>query len=184
MIRLNLLPPQQKQALRAHVIYALIERLMIVTIGSVTSAGLLMSFVGIRLAENLKQVQARQILSTEYVAVNNDIKQLNQEIGRVETLQKMAISPSTLLRDVIERTPSSIILSGADFDVETSSMRLNGVAGRRADLLAFETAMRASPFVSRLESPISNLFLKNDINFQFLIALNIDALKAAYEPAP
>ena len=45
-------------------------------------------------------------------------------------------------------------------------------------------AMRASPFVSSLQSPISNLFQRADINFQFLIVLNADAMKKVFEDAP
>ncbi|HTK59777.1 MAG TPA: hypothetical protein VL283_01085 [Candidatus Baltobacteraceae bacterium] len=184
MIALNLLSPAQKQALRARVIYAMIERLMIAFVSSLLIASIVLLLVKIQLIQNLGQVQTRQILSAEYVTVNNDIRQLNQQIGRIETLQKMAVSPSELLRDVVNRTPPGVRISGMDFDVKTQSMRLNGVASGREDLLAYEESMRASPFVKSLQSPISNLFQKTDINFQFMIVLNVDAMRKAYETAP
>ena len=184
MIGLNLLSPAQKQALRARVIYAMIERLMIAFVTSLLVASILLLLIKIELTQNLGGVQTRQILSSEYVTVNNDIRQLNQQINRVESLQKLAISPSSLLRDVAERTPPGVRVTGMDFDVKSQSMRLNGTAVGREDLLKYEEAMRTSPFVKSLQSPISNLFQKTDINFQFLIVLNVDAMKKVYESSP
>jgi Tfp pilus assembly protein PilN len=184
MISLNLLSPAQKHALHARVVYAMIERLMIAFVTSLLVASIALLLIKIELTKGLSQVQTRQILSSEYVTVNNDIRQLNQQIGRIETLQKMAVSPSALLRDLAERTPPGVRVSGLDFDVKTKSMRLNGVASLREDLLAYEEAMRASPFVETLQSPISNLFQKEDINFQFMIVLDVEAMKKAYEPTP
>ena len=181
MIALNLLSPDQKSALRARVIYAMIERLMIAFVGSMLIASIVLLLLKIELTKNLDQVLTRQILSSEYVTVNNDIRQLNQQIGRVESLQKMAVSPSALLRDVAARTPEGVRVTGMDFDVKSQSMRLNGIAGDRDDLLAYEESVRASSFVKSLQSPISNLFQKTDIHFQFMIVLNVDAMKKVYE---
>jgi hypothetical protein len=68
------------------------------------------------------------------------------------------------------------------FETRTQSLRLNGQAANRAALLTFEERMRASPYIKTLESPISNLFDKADINFQFQIVLDVDALKSTIEP--
>ena len=184
MITLNLLSPDQKKALRARVTYAMIERLMIATIGTLLVACILLLLIKIQLTQNLGEVQARQILSAEYVTANNAIRQLNTLINRVDTLQKLAVSPSSLLLDIARRTPSGVTVTSLDFDVKSESMRLNGIAATRDDLLAYETAVRESPFVKKLDSPISNLFQKTNIAFQFKIVLNVAALKAAYAPAP
>src|SRR5512147_203981 len=108
MIALNLLSPEQKEALRSRVVYAMIERLMIALVSSLLTASIALLLIKIELTQNLSQVQTRQILSSEYVTVNNDIRQLNQQIGRVESLQKLAVSPSSVLRDVAERTPPGV----------------------------------------------------------------------------
>lgn len=184
MISLNLLSPNQKEALRARVVYAMLERLMIAFVSTTLLASILLLLVKIELTKALGDVQTRQILSSEYITVNNDIRQLNQQITRVEAFQKLAISPSELLRDLATRTPEGVRVTGLDFDVKTESMRINGTAAGRDDLLKYEEAVRASPFVATLQSPISNLFQKTDISFQFLIVLNVDAMKKVYEPAP
>lgn len=184
MIALNLLSPDRKKALRARVTFAMLERLMIAAAAALLTASILLLLVKIRLTRNLGEVQERQILSTEYVTANNSIRQLNALINRVDALQKLAISPSSLILDVARRTPAGVTVTGLDFDVKSESMRLNGIAATREDLLAYETAVRESPFVKKLDSPISNLFQKANIAFQFKIVLDVPALKSAYAPAP
>lgn len=184
MIRLNLLSPAQKAALRTRVLYALIERLMISLVSFALLSGFLLAFVKFQLADNLKEIQSRQILTAEYVTVNDSVRALDQQLGRVEALQKLAISPSTLIHDIAERTPPGVAVTALSFDVAGGKMDLNGVAVTREALLAYESALRQSPFIAQLDSPISNLFRKTDANFQFAIRLNVEALKNAYGIAP
>lgn len=184
MITLNLLSPAQKEALRSRVFFSLLERLMIVALAAVLLGSILLLAIKVELTKNLQGVQARQVLTADYAKANSDIKLLNQQFGRFDALQKLAYSPSSLLRDIAARTPDGIQVTGITFDITSSSMRINGTAARREDLLAYETSMKASPFVKDLTSPISNLFEKTDITFYFDIVLNVDALHAPFEPAP
>lgn len=184
MITLNLLSPAQKEALRGRVIFAMIERLMILILTATLAGSALLLLIKMELINGLGGVQVRQVLTTDYAKANNDIHALNQQASRIEALQKLALSPSSMMRDLAARTPPGVSVTGFDFDVKTSSMRLNGVAARREDLLAFETSMKASPYVANLESPISNLFQKTDISFHFDVTLNVDALHAPFEPSP
>lgn len=184
MITLNLLSPAQKEALRSRVFFAMLERLMIAILGAVMLGSGLLLIVKAELTKNLENVQERQVLTADYAKANNDIRLLNQQFSRIDALQKLALSPSSLFRDLSTRTPDGIQIVGVDFDVKSASMRVNGVAARREDLLAYETAMKASPFVKSLESPISNLFEKANINFHFDIVLDAAALHAPYVPSP
>lgn len=181
---LNLLSPSQKEALRMRVVYAMLERLMITLVFFTLLSGGLLILAKMQLSKNLAEIESRQILTSEYVTVNDDVKALEQQIARVETLQRMAISPSALLQDIAGRTPEGIAIASLGFDLAAAKLDLTGIAAKREDLLAYEEAMRASPFVKQLDSPISNLLRKTDANFQFAIQLNVEAMKKAYEPAP
>jgi type IV pilus assembly protein PilM len=182
-LKLNLSSPAHKETLRTRVIFAMIQRLVSVMIGAVLIASVLLFVIKVELVRNLEKVQASKLLTSDYAKVNDDVSQLNLLIGRVDALQKLEISPSSMLRDVSLRTPPGISMTALDFDIASNSMRLNGVAARREDLLAFETAMKESPFVKSLESPISNLFQKEEINFHIDIVLKVAALHEPFEPA-
>ena len=183
MIWLNLLSPAQKAALRTRLLYAMIERLMISLVIFALLAGALLLLVKAQLSKNLIEIQSRQILAAEYVTVNESVRVLDQQLARVETLQKMAMSPSALLRDLAARTPSGVAVTSLRFEVTTGKMNVNGIAATRENLLAYEAALKGSPFVKQLESPISNLFRRTDAPFQFEIQLNVEALKNAYGTA-
>lgn len=182
MITLNLLSPTQKEALRARVIFAMTERLMIVLISVMLLGCIFLLLLKIELTKTLAEVQARQVLTSDYARANNDIRSLNRQVVRVEALQKLALSPSSLFRDLAIRTPQGVAITSLDLDMKSGSMRLNGIAARRDGLLAFEAALKQSPYVKSLESPISNLFQKNAINFHFDIILDVAALYAPFEP--
>ena len=184
MIGLNLLSSAQKRALRLRVLYALIERLMLALLFTVLFASIMLMLVRVRLSKNLAAIQGRQILSAEYVSVNENVRALDQQVARVEALQRMAVSPSSLLLDIAARTPPGIAIASLSFDVAGAKLDMHGIAARREDLLAYEEALKQSPLVKQLESPISNLFRKTDVNFQFAIQLNAEEMKKAYAPAP
>lgn len=182
MIELNLLSPTQKEALRARVLYAMIERLMVFLTIETLLAGVILLGVRIRLLQTLETVVSRQILSTEYVSANNEIRTVNETVGRIEAVQALAVPASTLLSDVVGRTPGGIIVTGLDFETRTNALRIAGVAETREKLLAYEASLRSSPYVKTLESPISNLLKKRDVNFQFQAVLNSDALRRTLDP--
>ena len=184
MIGLNLLSPTQKEALRARVLYAMLERLMISVVAASLLAATVLLLIKIQLAKNLSQIEGRQILTAEYVTVNNEVKALDRQIARVDALQRLAVSPSALMRDLAVRTPSGIAIASINYEIATGEMHLTGIAARREDLLAYETELKKSAFIKKLDSPISNLFQKTEVNFQFTISLNVEAMKKAYEPTP
>lgn len=183
MIALNLLSPIQKEALRNRVLFAMIERLMIFLTVAVLLLGIFLLMLRIRLTRTLGDVQSRQLLSTEYVSVNGEIRRLNEVITRIERVQREVTPASTLVIDVVGRVPPGVSIGNLAFETRTQSLRLNGQAANREALLTFEERLRASPYVKTLESPISNLFEKADINFTFQAVLDVEALKKTIEPA-
>lgn len=182
MIDLNLLSPDRREALNARILYANIERTMIVLVIVTFLTALLLVAIKTRMLHRLNDIESRQLLSTEYVAVNKEIKQLNASINSIEKLQKRAAPASILIEDIVRRTPPGILISELDFETQTRSMRINGFASTRDSLLSYESNLLDSPFIEKLDSPISNLFLKTDLDFRFQAVLNIDRLRQELEP--
>ena len=182
MIALNLLSPAQKESLRLRVLFAMIERLMIALAAAVLLFAILLQVLRVRLTHAYSNVVSRQLLSTEYVSVNNEIKRLNETIGRIERIQREVVPASNLLIDVAGRVPPEVQIANLTFETRTQSLRMSGQAKTRAALLTFEESLRKSPFIKTLESPISNLFEKQNINFSFQAILEVNALKAILDP--
>jgi Tfp pilus assembly protein PilN len=184
MITLNLLPPALKSSLRAHAIYAALEQIMVIACSLLLLSSLALLLIRIRLISVLDDVQSRQILSAEYTTTNKDVVRLNTRIGRIEALQNLQISSTALLFDIARRTTPAVGITSLEFDIASASLHINGRADQRDALLAFEQSLKESPYVKSVESPISNLFKKNDINFQLKIVLNTAALKSVFSSEP
>lgn len=165
MISLNLLSPTQKAALEARIVYALLERMMIVIVSSTLVVTIVLLVVKTELTKRLSDAEARRTLSSEYVSVNKETSQLNQSAARIGKISSFAKPVTPLIFDIVKRVPTGIHLSSVSYDVKSASMSINGNADTRARLLEFSEALRGSPYVQKVDSPISNLFQKTDVSF-------------------
>ena len=150
---------------------------MVIACSLLLLSSLALLLIRIRLIDVLDDVQGRQILSAEYTTTNKDVTRLNTRISRIDALQNLQISPTALLFDFARSSTPAIVITSLEFDIATESLRINGKAEERDALIAFEQALKDSPYVKSVESPISNLFKKTDISFQLRILLNVAALK-------
>jgi len=182
MRSLNLLSPERQKAIYGRIFFSIIERLMITVVILVLAATVVMLGIKIRLTQNLSEIRSRQVLSTEYVSVNDQIKDLNLSINVIERLQKEITPSSVFIADIVDRTPNGVFISFLSFDIPTRAMKLNGFASTRDQLLDYEAALLDSPYIEKLDSPISNLFQKEDLFFEFLAIIDVDRLKSELEP--
>ncbi len=180
MINLNLLSPMQKEHLKIRVLYSMIERAMILLTAMILIVTIGLNAVKIKLTEVLSGIAERQILSSEYVSANNDIKNLNAGIARVEKVEKSFVPASIFFEDVIRRAPQGVTLSSASFETVTHSIIVSGFADTRDGLLSFESNLRGSPYVDKLDSQLSNLLQRRDISFTLRAVLATDKLIAAF----
>jgi len=184
MIDLNLLSPARQAAIKSRIFYSLIERIVLALVLVTLLISLMLLGIKIRLANNLETIRSRQVLSTQYVTVNKQINDLNRSVARIEKLQKEVVPASLFIEDIASRAPEGIHLSNLEFETTTRNVRISGHADTRDTLLRFEGELLESPYLSDLDSPISNLFEKTDLNFSFGALLETDRLKAELEPGP
>lgn len=184
MITLNLLSPEKKAALAARIIYAMIERLMITLVISSLCVTIALLFVKAQLTWNLSNTQSRQILTNEYAATNSDTKRLNAAAAKLDAIERAVTPVPPLIEDVASRTKAGIRIERFDYDVASKTLRLTGVADTRADLLAYQEALRGSPYVKKADLPISELFDKTDLHFTIQAEIDGEALKKTVEPKP
>ncbi len=182
MISLNLLAPAQKEALLARVRHAVLERLMISLIAMTLASGALTYLVKIQMKKNLADVLSRQLLSSQYAAINERTRQQNDAIVRIEALEKMAYPVSTVVEALAAGAPNGIIVTSFNLNAKTGALQIGGSAVDRKALLAYEGIFRGSPYVKSFDSPISNLFQKTDISFRFEAVVDGNAVRATLQP--
>lgn len=181
MIKLNLLPPQEKEVLA-------LERIQrwIVLYGSAIF-GILLIFVSLltiiwifitiqlkSVTSNLDSIQSSfkgQDLITQQTAVAS----LNSYLEKIDAIQKNQKNYSNLIIFLAEIIPAGVRLDTLSLN-EQNEVSLNGFAQRRELVVSLKDALEKSELFSDIESPLSNLVKETDINFYFKFRLQPNAL--------
>lgn len=181
MIKLNLLPPQEKEVLA-------LERIQrwIVLYGSAIF-GILLIFVSLltiiwifitiqlkSVTSNLDSIQSSfkgQDLITQQTAVAS----LNSYLEKIDAIQKNQKNYSNLIIFLAGIIPAGVRLDTLSLN-EQNEVSLNGFAQRRELVVSLKDALEKSELFSNIESPLSNLVKETDINFYFKFKLQPNAL--------
>lgn len=171
MISLNLLSPQQKEALRMRVYCALVSRLAAAGIMLAILLTAALVAVKIGLTRQLQTAQGRQLLSNEYGTANQDTLAINAATSRIGKLQDASVALSPIMHDLLGRVPDGVQLSVISIDARSRAFSVSGLAATRDQLLRFEESLRGSPYLAKLDNPLNNLFQKNDVRFTMTATL-------------
>lgn len=178
MIRLNLLPPQEKKRLEFVKFNSLLASLAIwlsvfLTIFVILLLSAFFS-LSILLQEQRRLIEIRQSdPKTQYLLeIEKKIEQANQIIKQVHLKQAEIILWTPLLEEISEIVPSGIYLNNLSYQATKGQISLSGWADCRDNLLNFQKSLEESPFFEEIEAPLANLIKQKDINFSFTLHLN------------
>jgi Tfp pilus assembly protein PilN len=180
MITLNLLSPDKKKELENKINFILIQKslLFIVIFLAITS----LLFYGTKIYQdnklnNLKK-EFEQIKLTlpsgEKVTLSKDIQDINNELSYLNNIQMNYLKCSDLLIDFNALVPTGIALNSLSVNQKTLEVLINGKAVLRENLVAFQNNLENSSFLKDIESPISNILKREDIDFSFKAKLNLE----------
>jgi len=180
MITLNLLSPQKKKEFQKKFNFILVQRCFLIIIIFLSFTSLLFFgaklYQGNRLDKLKKEVEQTTLTlpSGENVTISKDVQDINYELSYLNNLQKNYIKWSDFLIDFNITVPSGITLSSLSLDQKTSLVLISGKAKLRDNLVAFQNNLKNTSFLSELESPISNILKKEDIDFSFQAKLKFE----------
>jgi len=179
MITLNLIPHEQKSLhLKMHVQQIIRNNLFLIFItASVISAALLVGrlYLENRFTETV--IDTTRINTDLYSPVSENVKASNDILKIAKTIQDEFTPWHTLLIRLGEITPKNVTLRQIVISHDTSSLSLLGYATDRSSFLQFSEALEADELFVTVESPISNILNKVDINFSLNIILNTELIK-------
>jgi len=180
MIRLNLLPPQEKEILaheenRRWVVYygSAVILILLVFLGLLGAI-----WFGINIQLN-SAVNALDSIKTSFKGQNLKTQQtaivaLNKYLARIENIQKNQKDYSSLLILLTNLIPEGVRLESFSVD-EKDAATLTGFAAKREQVLALQENINNSGLFEKVESPLSNLVKQTDIEFTFTFNLKPDA---------
>ncbi|MEK7211612.1 MAG: hypothetical protein AAB731_03190 [Patescibacteria group bacterium] len=169
MLYLNLLSPQKKQEMEQKIIFAIFGNLaeMILLILIVSSIILLSAKVILK--NNFETVVAQSaLINREFGDINQQIRKLNKELASLSSIQKDFVLWSDFFRDLSKITPAGVRLTNIFIDKNSKNVAISGFAAERIDFLQLKNNLTNNfAYLSNLDSPIANILLPRDINFEF-----------------
>jgi len=172
MITINLLPKKEIRQLRLVNLRSFIFKRVIAL--SIFGIIVILALGGLDflLRRNLRVLDSELIIKMEeadsanLLALQEKIERFNQNLERISKLQENHTSLSPFLVELAQITPSEIGLTSLNVFREDSRGELTGRAQRRDDLLRFQERMEESDFFGNIESPLSNLTSRENVDFR------------------
>lgn len=184
MLRLNLLTTDQKIRLRRYLVTLNARNALLALFVESAAFGAALLIGQAILDRTFRDVVEQSVsISRSFSADNKEIRTLNRELSELETIGRQFVPVGDLYGDIVSLVPAEVTLSSLVMDVTGQQVRIRGSARTRADLNAFNDALTGSPIVSEVRSPLSNLFVKDDIPFEFSAKLSAASVPVPAFPA-
>lgn len=172
MIKLNLLPPNEKAIIKSERLrrWICFYGAAITAIAFVFIAFLMITWLVILIQLNAASANMDSIQKTfkkEGVPLQEDgLKTVNRRLRQINDLQQKQVSYYQLLNQLSKLTPPGISLNGLSID-ESAKAAIEGLAAQREQVLDFKDRLEKSKYFKNIASPLSNFVKETDINFSF-----------------
>lgn len=165
-IILNLLPGDKKRALRKHLILRLISFCLAVSFIIISTVAAALSLSKLILLDTFNDsIVQSTLIPRELGGANNLIKQVNFKLDTIDKIERHFSPWSEHLINISKMIPKDITLTSLSAEKFSRSLMMRGTAKTRNDLLSLLAALENSGLFESIESPISNILVKEDIAF-------------------
>ena len=171
MLKLNLLPSQEKKELKTaemnqwFILFGgWLFFFLIIFILLCLSVYFYLSIL-VRAQNDLMEAQERHNKTQELAQFEKQIQEANQSVSQVYGLQKGLKSLTPVLEELVGLAPEGVSLTDFSYEKSFSRIELNGRALLREQFLIFQKKIEESPDFTDIDSPISNLLKQKDVDF-------------------
>jgi hypothetical protein len=175
MLKLNLVSKETRQEVLLKRAYFLIKRVDLALI--TFSLFLAVVFFGANfiIEKNFQEYFSSSKLSKNAgQELNNDkISAINGEISAAVAVQKDFFPTSLLIQETTKLLTPGISLKQLRFDLDKKTAKISGLADSRENFLAFKNSLESSKIFTKVNSPITSLLQKKNIEFEISMELNL-----------
>ena len=177
-IDLNLLPVGKKNRLEYVVNFLLIKDILelIILMGSILASVLIWSWIFLE-KDFAALAESAAAINREYYTHNQDVKSINNLVRSINLANQNFIPITPRLKELVSSLPYDIKLSSLSVNRSSQTLTLSGTALTRSALLHYQDILNQIPWITKVETPASQLFQKENINFEFKVQLKNLSLK-------
>lgn len=165
-LQLNLLPPEKKKVL-ADIFYILYSKVMVeILLGYSLVIAVTIFLASCTLNQNMQNFKEQTAsIDREYQKINQQIVQINEELAKIYFVRQNAADWSNRLSGFFSLNPAGITLTGLDWSPQSKSLTVRGRAKSRDEFLRYKGELEKLPYLSDIQTPISTLIAKENIDF-------------------
>lgn len=168
MISLNLINPVEKKVVAKELLVLMFRNIVSMFLIVVILIGVMFMICRIYLQTNYHQIVAQGTAVTlENKWINEEIKVLNNDLKTANKVQAGFFKWSQFLVDFFELVPEGNQITSLYFDMTNRKMQMSGKSLHRDNLLRLKENLEKSDLFTDLDSPLSNLLSRENINFNF-----------------
>ena len=178
MLRLNLASNKLKQEIKLRHVYRFLITANCVLILLIIFLAIVILTAKIIMQNNFnKVIEETTLISRTGEVKNVRIKEINSQIGHVESIQSGFHPWSFVLEEIARFANNEIVFSSIKINAETMQLDLSGHSLTRQSLLDLKDGLEESEYFTNLEFPLKNILEKGDINFNIKAQLATDKIK-------
>lgn len=184
-IHLNLLPAAKKNRLEYILNFLLTKDILelVIIIGSVLAATLIWSWIFLE-NDFANLAASATAINREYYTYNHDVKNINDLTRNINLANQNFIPITSKAQDLIGSLPNDVKISSIQVDRRAQTLIITGTALTRSALLHYQDVLNGISWITQVETPASQLFQKDNINFEFRAKLkNLSLKDSATSPA-
>ncbi len=165
--RINLLPPSKKELSDKLIKFIFFKEMVevILLVAAFLSVILLWSWYVLQNQFN-DLSQSAMLVNREYSHYNQEIRKLNSVVKQFNTANKSYYPLSPKILELIEKLPNNIKINSISIDRKNNSVAISGVAKTRDALLSYQALLKNYSWLSAIQTPTSQLFQKENVNFE------------------
>ncbi len=183
MLKLNLLPPKQKETFeweknrRLAIFSSGVFSLFLLLFGGLLFSGVVYNRIQLEpLAESIRREEVREE-TRRAESLESDTRAFVKKLRNVRQIQKERDGYELVLRELALLPPSGVVFSSVNIREElsgedtTKTVRIEGHADTRDQVIVMEGTIKRHARFTDLVSPFSNKNQERDINFTFTFTI-------------
>lgn len=178
MLSLNLLSPTEKIDVSKIRLFIILKSITFSIVSILLICGVVFGFSYYLLSNNSSslsaQIEAERVFQQEknISSTEDAVKILNNYLATAIVIQQEYVPWTRVLSQFSESIPADITLTSIDFSTINQSCTISGIARNRTALLTFQDQLNSVPFLTNVNSPLSNYTQPENIAFGITATLN------------
>lgn len=182
MLKINLLPPEEKKEIRFKKIDTFILRSFIIFLLTLVISSLLFLFLSQVLSSYVASFSEQINIYENYLAkeknkeIENKISQINNILSKISLIQKNQTTWSSTLIEITSLVPQEIKLTKIEANKKEKKIEISGWAKTRKKVLDFVDNLEKSEYFENVSLPLSDIVTSENISFNIEAVLTNKAL--------